>query len=536
MTEASKLSLLTPDKVKWQLMPPVTSTDVTKGMTNNLHPEGLYSIEIFGRVGSEQRDETESWIDFKLPVFIPLVFNELISIKGLYQGILKKSEYAVWDPEQKDFIKSNMMDGQTGFSFFMKHYPEIDFRLTESFKRKKKIELLDRFRKGAVTDRILTLPAGLRDIQFNPGGGTTEVEINEYFRKLLFKCRSLNNADPENPMYDDVRWGLQMAINEIDDYVFRILNGKKGFIQAKALARSVTSGTRNVITARITNVENADEIDPHALNSTDMGLFQCLLAYQYVAKYALLNGFLVNIFTPGNNTVRLIDRKTLEAEYVELSPDVIDKWGSSEGLTKLFNGFNNREIRLKPILISGHYLALVYDDGKEVAVIRDINELPPERNKKFLRPITYMELYYIFCAQAIEDRMVQNTRYPITGIGSIYPAFPKVKTLDRAYKRTILDQFWEPRFETSNYPDPSDNGFFDAMSIHPSKEGAAGADHDGDQLTANSINAKDSIAECKNLLDKRIYYISGTGNFYYDPTVETHEYLFRALSLGIKKI
>lgn len=56
---------------------------------------------------------------------------------------------------------------------------------------------------------------------------------------------------------------------------------------------------------------------------------------------------------------------------------------------------------------------------------------------------------------------------------------------------------------------------------------------DNKQLTANSINADDSIAECKNLLDKRIYYISGTGGFYYDPTVETHEYVFRALSLGI---
>lgn len=482
MSQPAKLDLLTPDKVKWQLMPPVTSTDVTVGMTNNLHPEGLYSIEIFGRVGSEQRDETESWIDLKLPVFMPIVFNELISIKSLYKGILNKTEYAIWDPNEKDFIKSNILDGNTGFSFFMKHFKEIEFKLTDSFKRKKKVELLDRFKDGVIVDKILTLPAGLRDIQFNPNGSTTEVEINELFRKLLFKTRSLNNADPENPMYDDVRWGIQLAINAIDDYVLRILNGKKGFIQAKVLTRGVTSGTRNVITAKITDVEDADTLSPKTLNSTDMGLYQCLLAYQYVAKHALLTNFLSTIFTLGNNTVRLVNKKTLESEYVEVSMDVVDKWGSSDGLTKLFNGFNNREIRSKPVIISGHYLALVYDDGKDVCVLRDIFELPGDKDKKYVRPLTYIEMYYIYCSKEIERRMVQNTRYPITGIGSIYPAYPVVKTLDRSYTRRVLDSYWEELYTTNHYPIPTDHGYFDAMSVHPSKEGLLGADHDGDVL------------------------------------------------------
>lgn len=55
---------------------------------------------------------------------------------------------------------------------------------------------------------------------------------------------------------------------------------------------------------------------------------------------------------------------------------------------------------------------------------------------------------------------------------------------------------------------------------------------DGDQLSANSIQAKDSIDEIEDLFTKRIFYISGAGDFLYDPVQEPHEFLLRALTNG----
>lgn len=530
----TNIDLYTMDKVNWNLMIPVESADVTEGMSNNLHPEGLYSVEIFGRVGTDIRDNTESYINLKLPVFIPTIYKVLVQLKSLYGGILKGSDYAIWDKADNDFIKSNMLDGRTGFSFFMEHWDELDIKLTDSFKRSQKLDFIKKFKTKAMIDKLIVIPAGLRDIQLQPDGGFLEVELNDLYRKLLFKARSVGGSDINNPMYNDVRWGIQTVVNAIDDYIFQMLDGKKGFIQAKVSTRGVVNGTRNVISARKISIDDADSDNGVSVNTTDIGLYQGLLSFQYVCKYALLNGFINNVFTIGNNNVKLINTKTLEAEYVEVKNDVMDKWTSSEGLTKLFNGFNNREIRFKPIILSGHYLGLVYDDGVDIKVMRDINELPEGKNKKFVTPLTYIELYYIYCHEVIESKLIQVTRHPITGIGSIYPSKPIVKTLTRTEHRRILGDDWELIKTCLYYPSKRDeHNFFDAMSVDPSKEKLLGSDHDGDQLNANAINSADSIAECLSLLGRREYYISGNNSFSYEPTVETHDFLFKALSTGL---
>ncbi len=54
-----------------------------------------------------------------------------------------------------------------------------------------------------------------------------------------------------------------------------------------------------------------------------------------------------------------------------------------------------------------------------------------------------------------------------------------------------------------------------------------------DQLSANSIQAKDSVDEIETLFGKRIFYISGAGDFLYDPVQEPHSFLLRSLTNGL---
>ncbi|QDJ96739.1 hypothetical protein PS2_0230 [Aeromonas phage PS2] len=54
-----------------------------------------------------------------------------------------------------------------------------------------------------------------------------------------------------------------------------------------------------------------------------------------------------------------------------------------------------------------------------------------------------------------------------------------------------------------------------------------------DQLSANSIQAKDSVEEIETLFGKRIFYISGAGDFLYDPVQEPHAFLLRSLTNGL---
>lgn len=518
---------------------PVTSSDAFEGMTQNLNEEGLYSVDIFGRVGSAERDEIEAVINTKLPIFNPTYFKTLIQLKSLYLGVIKGSEYAVWDSQEKDFIKSNMLEGETGFSFFMSHYGEIVPKHTDSYKRKQRIELFEGQKDKAMTDKVLVIPAGLRDIQFNPNGSAMEPELNELYRKLLFRSRSVLNipkGDENNPLYDNVRWGLQSGFVDIDDYLFNMSKGKGGFFQSRISTRGVVGGTRNVITARKVSRNNLFKGNGVGVNSTDIGMYQALMMFQYHSIYALTSGYLERVFTTGSVTAKLVNTKTLEYEYVETDAETVDKWTTPEGLIKMFNGFMDTHLRHRPIKIKGYYLGLVYDDGKNVRIFGDINELPEGFNKKYVTPLNYIELFYLSCQQIIQSKMMQQTRYPITGIGSVYPSHVNLLTTQNATGRNILDDYWEVSETCLAFPHKEDNpDYFDAMSVDPTREAGLGSDHDGDQLNGIGIMGEDSIEEVKQLFGRRSFYISGSGDFLYDPVNEPVMFLMKAATSGLNK-
>ena len=480
----TNITLLDPKTIVPGLFKQVTSTDAFEGMTQNLNDEGLYSVEIFGKMGTKERDSTEAYIGTKLSIFNPTYFKALTQLKSFYLGILKGTEYALWDEETKDFIKSNIVDGQTGYSFFIKHFPKLVPTLSDSYKRKQKVELVNRFRNIALTDKVLVIPAGLRDIQFEPNGTPVESDMTDLYRSLIFRTRVVSvssEEDKENPLYDSVRWGLQNAYNEIDNYIFGITEGKGGVFQRRMSTRGVVGGTRNVITARRVSRPNLFETNGVTPNSVDMGLYQALMNFQYVCMHAFMTKYLDKIFTPGSQTTKLVNMKTQEYEYVEVAANTVEKWTTAMGINKLFNGFANTHLRNKPIIIQGHYLALVYDDGTDVCVLHDINDLPPSKDKKKVTPITYMELYYLSCQAVIQQQVSQQTRYPITGIGSIFPAKVNLLTITGASSRNVVNTEWEPIERCLAYPHKTDNpDYFDGMSVDPTREDLLGSDHDGD--------------------------------------------------------
>ena len=68
-----KILALTPDRLK--AIRPVRALDIFEGSSENFHPDGLFSVEIFGRVGDERRNRRFSYVDIKVPVFHPVVYN-----------------------------------------------------------------------------------------------------------------------------------------------------------------------------------------------------------------------------------------------------------------------------------------------------------------------------------------------------------------------------------------------------------------------------------------------------------------------------
>lgn len=486
----TRIKLLDPKTVFPPLINEVTSGDTFDRGTHNLHEEGLYSSEIFGRVGRKERFTKEGFISTGAPVLNPTYFKTTAGLNngqnGLYAGIMKGVIYAKWDPNKKDFIKSDIIEGRTGYSFFIEHLPEFSPELKESHSRKQAIKLILDNKEKALLKRFIVIPAGLRDIEHRPDGGVKEKEINKTYQRLIFRARSLqgiNERDENDPIYDNSRSSIGEIVNEIDNELFEMLNGKNGFLQSKVGTRGLVSSTRNVLVARRVSRANLDEDDGKGINSSDVGLYQAMLMFNYSCLHVLTTGFLSGVFTPGANVGKLVDPKTLTVEYVDLSPDVISKWTTVEGLNKLIYGFKNVHLRHKPITIEKRYLGLVYDDGKEVKLFSDISELPEGRDKKFVTPLTYFEMFYLICNQTISNNLMQQTRYPIIGIGSIFPSHTNLVTGSENKPRTVLNDYWEADYRCLSYPAKSDNPvYYDAMSVDISRYAHLDADNDGDIL------------------------------------------------------
>lgn len=187
---------LTPDKLRGLRRTSVL--DTFDGSSADFHPDGLYSVLTFGPIGDERRNARFSYIDIKIKIFHPVIYNTLVSMKRLYGDVIAGKKYAKWDEEAKDFIPSNAIEGNTGFEFFVKHWADIEHRRSPSISRTQGIALLEKYKQNAMTDKIVVLPAGLRDMEIDEGGRRMEDEINPIYRKMIALSNTINEATARN--------------------------------------------------------------------------------------------------------------------------------------------------------------------------------------------------------------------------------------------------------------------------------------------------------------------------------------------------
>ena len=479
------LRIFAPTPAKLAGILQVKVLDIKEGMSDALHPEGLYSEEIFGRVGSDERLNRFGYFDLKLSIFHPLVYRKLCQLRSVYDKILNSKAYAVWDDDAKDFtvVPADTPKAETGYSFFIRHWKKIDFTHNKSLTRDLRIALVTKYKNQAVTDKLLVMPAGMRDYDVDDSGRFIEDEINEYYRKVLATSFTLPSepSHAELPYYDNPRRSMQTGFNDIYDYISRTLYGKKGFIQHKWGRRRIMNGTRNVLSAMDTTAAVFDSPNSLTINDTLLGLYQTVKSILPKAIYSLRMFLAPNISDANTGYAQLIDPKTLKQTSVRLSIDSLDLWSTSEGLEQIINKFEKPYKRQKQVMIDGHFLALVYRDERHFRILRDIEELPEGWDQKRVRPITYTEMLYLCNYSGWYQHYTYVTRYPIAGLESMYPSRIYTKTTMRSTTLRELGPDWKPlegdEFIAREYPSREpDAVFFDSMSPHPSREAGLTAD------------------------------------------------------------
>ena len=176
---------------------------------------------------------------------------------------------------------------------------------------------------------------------------------------------------------------------------------------------------------------------------------------------------------PNNDTATLVDPKTMTTKYIDIDTTVRDEWLSSDGLDSIISKLAQDANRREPVKIDGNYLLLVYDDGKKIIPITNTDNMDENLNKKYLRPITYIELFYISIYDIRDKYPGFVTRYPVANLGGIYPTKIYVKTT--VPSRDVEITFDNKTYIMHEYPILKEE-FFNSMSVHNSKIGNLDAD------------------------------------------------------------
>ncbi len=531
------VQLLKVDKPLLARMRPVTSMDYFESVGGDLHEEGLFSIGIFGRIGDEARDRQFSYINIKTEIFHPLIYRSLVRLRAFYKDLIAGKQYAAWNDEIKDFEAASETTGETGFAFFTKHWEKIEFKANKSPVRETRIRLIEKYRDRAMTSNILVLPAGMRDIEIGDDGRRVVNEVNNLYQRIQSVSRSIPDTEHASTAsaHDLPRHMLQMAFNELYEYLETMISGKSGFIQSKWGSRHIVNGTRNVITAM--NVPLAKLGAPNTPKYTDtvVGLYQMVKGILPVTQHLMRTGFLADIFSLGNNRARLVNPHTLEPETVELSSEIYDRWTTAEGLEKLITTFSDTTIRHRPVMLDGWALSLIYapPDGKTFRVFSDINELPAEFDRKHVRAMSFAEMLYLIGYRVWNNYVGIVTRYPVTGPGSTYPTTLYVKTTIRGEMRAELGPDWQPLgpdHVALEFPLTGPAPYLDSLVIPSSRLAGLGADFDGDTASLNILYSDNAIREIRAKLRSKAAYVDPRGGLTASTNVDTFALVLKNLT------
>lgn len=485
----------------------VSSLDIVDGASSEPHDEGLFSVLIFGKPGTVERDLTNGYINLKTSIIIPKIYKELIKLKSLYAGIMSGKATAKWDNLEKDFYASNDADSDTGYGFFMTHFDDIVYKARKSRSRIQRVKLMEDYKGRTATKFAVVLPAGLRDFTIDASGRASKDEINDLYFRLISISNTVSEGREENsPALDVARYQLTLTYLEIYDKLAGVISGKKGQALDKMGGRKVDYGTRNVLTAVDNSRKHLFSDNAVTSNTTAVGLWQAMKGLNPISKYLLATSYLPKAITQGDGTALLVNKKTLIPEFVELDDDSRNTWASGEGLNSVLNRYEVKTERHNPVEVMDHWLLLVYQTEEHFKVFNDIRELPNGFDKTKVRPITLIELLYLSGYRKWNTYVIYTTRYPSTGIESTFPTYLYVKTTVTGKRLKELGEDWKElgeEFVAVEYPTILESGHHDSQSPPSSRLKDMGGDFDGDTGSGTIVFTNKSLEEAYRFLSTK---------------------------------
>ena len=459
---------------------PVTSVFIRETTTNEFKSDGLFSEKIFGQINTPERLVRFGYINLRTKIIHPVIYKNIIKLKSLYEEIVSRQTYAVFNPSTGEFERASEEDddADTGYQFFMDHLNDIRWEKNQSLKHNEMVDVIEKNKDKLILEQCLVLPAGLRDLREDEAKPAAD-SINKLYSSLINYTLALPTSGTTSDIYDNVRYSIQKKVLEIYQYLFDMVEGKFGFFQRKYGSRNLALGTRNVVSTASMSASSPEDPQYLKMDEIKISLFQVCKMFTPLIVYNMKMLFLNEVFSITADQIAVIDPATNNLVYQPVDEDEKSRFLSSEGIEKIIDLFRDPEFRFTPVMVyneqgHGYYLYMIYDDNEVVYITRSVSELVQHLKEKGglfdqnkLRPITYAEMLYIAAYRATLNKNSFITRYPAIEIGSEVPNHVHlISTNPGRVVNLFQSGNWDTYLELPEYP-IINNTFVDSLIPHP---------------------------------------------------------------------
>ena len=407
MARSFQMELLDPDKlVKVNNLQEVTNPIffVKDSIPTS---DGLLSNEIFG-ISKEDRANTFAYIDLHDIFMHPLCYKIWCRMDKRIRDIVHGTKTYIVNAKG-DFEESE--NGKNGIKFLKDNIDLIKIKTTDSDKRDKKIQFLKENKDKMFIKKMIVIPAYYRDVNTN-NGYVGVGEINKMYSSLLVAVRSLKSAaDYGLSMTSATKGRIQEILLQIYTWFGEEpnLSAKKGIIRRANLSKSTDYGSRLVLSAPDLKVESLEDLDVNLDYSAVPLASVC--ANFFPQMIFNVRRFFENEFA-GKATYSYIDSKgnpvqiKVKDYHIEFSDARIKK-----EMERFMFGYSNRFIPIK----------IPNEEGKDINMVFKGRHMTAEQFAKnepgnfpiVERDLTWCDVFYIAATEAVKDKTILITRYPI---------------------------------------------------------------------------------------------------------------------------
>lgn len=377
--------------------------------------DGLLSNSVFG-ITKDDRAGIFAYINLNGWFLDPSCYKAWVrldrKVKNVVHGIdtyrINDLGYIVEDPA-----------GETGIDFLRKNLSKIKFKSTESIRRDIKVQYLEKNKDRMFIQKYIVIPPFYRD---KNTGATRTVGlggINKLYNDLIVAANAITaTQDYMFDASDAMRGRVQEIILNIYDWFCGNNNaninakdsgvgmsGKMGIIRRTNMSKTANFSSRLVISAPELKVEKPEDMMV-SFDKSALPLSACIAEFRDFVMFHVKR-FFENEFM-GAETYPIMDSTGSVKYMIPKEPEIMfsDEKIKHE-MERYLHGYNNRFIPVEIELEGTEEIYYMQFKGR--------GNIPGTNNPESIynRPLTWCDIFFIACNEAIRDKQLLITRFPI---------------------------------------------------------------------------------------------------------------------------